>query len=338
MHLTFLLTSSLLALTAAQAPPAPTTGAPPRPRFDPGPDGNCQTGNYTLRNPARWRTDIGNDHLPVDINPNVHDWVLQNNVNGVNVDGTQWRDVYPKPNEFGEVTFVNTFRSSVIIACGTLNHNRNLPSHSGVVKVSHSRYIKYGRLTARFAASDLSGIVTTFITMSDRKDEIDWETVGKDKVNAQTNIFYKGIEGNHGIHGGVHPVRGGGIGTMHTYVIDWTRKAITFSIDGTVVRTVAVGSLDRSAVNLPAGENWYPSTPSLVQLSVWDRSQPQADSWAGNANWGPGVQATATFDWLHVQCYDENDLPVERFGSVQPNVTATPSATTSAAAPVRTNP
>ena len=33
-------------------------------------------------------------------------------------------------------------------------------------------------------------------------------------------------------------------------------------------------------------------------------------------NW-PNDQATAKFSWLHIQCYDDNDRPVARFGNMQ---------------------
>jgi beta-glucanase (GH16 family) len=58
-------------------------------------------------------------------------------------------------------------------------------------RISTTRYILYGRLTARIKTSTVPGLVTTFITMSDRKDEIDWEIVGGDSTTAQSNIFYK---------------------------------------------------------------------------------------------------------------------------------------------------
>jgi len=37
------------------------------------------------------------------------------------------------------------------------------------------------------------GVVTAFITMSDDKDEIDWEWPGATTTSAQTNLFWKGV-------------------------------------------------------------------------------------------------------------------------------------------------
>lgn len=41
--------------------------------------------------------------------------------------------------------------------------------------------------------SKWAGVVSAAITMSDVKDEIDWEWTGTDTSNAQTNIWFLGI-------------------------------------------------------------------------------------------------------------------------------------------------
>lgn len=38
-----------------------------------------------------------------------------------------------------------------------------------------------------------NGVVTAFITMSDIKDEIDWEFPGSATTEAQTNFFWQGV-------------------------------------------------------------------------------------------------------------------------------------------------
>lgn len=37
-----------------------------------------------------------------------------------------------------------------------------------------------------------AGVVTAFITMSDVKDEIDWEFPGNDTTHGQSNLFWQG--------------------------------------------------------------------------------------------------------------------------------------------------
>jgi hypothetical protein len=66
--------------------------------------------------------------------------------------------------------------------------------NSGIgARLSTTRYLQYARITARMNAVAVPGVVTTFITMSPRKDEIDWEFVGGETTSGQTNVFYKGM-------------------------------------------------------------------------------------------------------------------------------------------------
>lgn len=144
--------------------------------------------------------------------------------------------------------------------------------------------------------------------MSERGDEIDWETVGKDAQSIQTNIFYKGII-ERGVHGGVHKVAD--ISKPHEYELDWKRTGLTFAIDGVVVRNVTPTSENRVSKMVPVGENWYPTTASLVQVSIWD--SPSTDWSGGPINWNSLDAVSASFEWVKVQCYDENDRPVGAF-------------------------
>lgn len=74
-------------------------------------------------------------------------------------------------------------------------------------RISTTRFMLYGKITAVLRAPAVPGVVTTFITMgpnlpdpeldlskTDKQggDEIDWEIVGGDKFNVQSNIFYRG--------------------------------------------------------------------------------------------------------------------------------------------------
>jgi beta-glucanase (GH16 family) len=193
----------------------------------------------------------------------------------------------------------------------------------------------YGKFTARLKASAIGGVVTTFITMSDRKDEIDWEIVGGDRTHAQSNVFYKGIA-EYGVHGGTHAVNGG-VDTYHTYTIDWKSDSLTFSIDGTVVRTYLN---DANAVSplTPKGEHWFPSTASQIQFSVWDGCK---DGNAGTCSWSGGPVAwssnafVSSFDYVDIQCYDDKNLAVTKWPASSPSrQDADPTQPTAAAGPL----
>lgn len=60
-------------------------------------------------------------------------------------------------------------------------------------KLSSTRYVHYGTITAKLKTAKWPGIVTAFITMSDVKDEIDWEWTGADVTEAQSNLFWQGF-------------------------------------------------------------------------------------------------------------------------------------------------
>lgn len=61
--------------------------------------------------------------------------------------------------------------------------------------------------------------------------------MGKNVTEAQSNVFYKGIE-EFGVHGGNHSVPSG-ISQSHVYSMDWRSDYITWAIDGNPVRTLA---------------------------------------------------------------------------------------------------
>ncbi|KAJ3275680.1 hypothetical protein HK104_003859 [Borealophlyctis nickersoniae] len=273
-------------------------------KFEPGPNGNCVSGNYSMNNRAKWTQAIGRSFLPPETDPTKHDFIVFNNLAGFS-----WGD------------------DGVSL---TLNAKNKA---SAAVQASHTRYVKYAKISARMTASTLPGVVTTFITMSPQKDEIDWETVGKDTKNIQSNVFYRGIEGNVGMHGGVHPVPGD-IGDFHTYEIDWKHNSIAWIVDGQIVRNITKTSENAKAKNLPAGQNWFPTTPSMIQFSIWDYGSTDPNSWSGATTWGPTTSTTAKFEWINIQCYDDNDKPVERFGEAPKQ--SIPPSTAGGAAPTDT--
>lgn len=68
-----------------------------------------------------------------------------------------------------------------------------LTEAAGGTKVSSTRYVHYGTITTRLKTGRWGGVVTAFITMSNIKDEIDWEFPGAKTTQGQTNFFWEGI-------------------------------------------------------------------------------------------------------------------------------------------------
>lgn len=65
------------------------------------------------------------------------------------------------------------------------------PDSVGTVLAS-AAYVWYGKVSATMKSSRGTGVVTSFILLSDVKDEIDYEFVGVELDNAQSNYYFQG--------------------------------------------------------------------------------------------------------------------------------------------------
>ena len=67
------------------------------------------------------------------------------------------------------------------------------PSTVGTLLTS-TKYVWYGKVCATLTTSQGAGVVTAFILMSDVKDEIDFEFIGADTQNVQSNYYWQGVD------------------------------------------------------------------------------------------------------------------------------------------------
>ncbi|KAF8583269.1 glycoside hydrolase family 16 protein [Ramaria rubella] len=203
----------------------------------------CQSGTYTFANNSRI---ISNATL-FDGNTTEYDWTVdKGNILNTNQNG----------GELG-LTLTQT---------------------NGGTRISSTRYIHYGTVTTRMKTGRWGGVVTAFITMSNAKDEIDWEFPSNATTEGQTNFYWLGVPNYN---------NGQTIGNLtdtfanyHDYTIDWQPDTLTFLIDGKVDRTVSKSDM----------KDAYPSTPARVQISIWpagiNTSAPGTIQWAGGMiNW-----------------------------------------------------
>ncbi|EXJ93004.1 hypothetical protein A1O3_01560 [Capronia epimyces CBS 606.96] len=141
--------------------------------------------------------------------------------------------------------------------------------------ISSKWYIMFGHVDYVIKAAPGTGIVSAAILQSDCLDEIDWEWLGGDNTQAQSNYFGKGIT-TTGYNRGAFHGAADNHDTFHTYSIDWTADQIVWSIDGTTVRAMTQDQ---------AESGQYPQTPMYVKLGAWaggDPSNPQGTiEWAG---------------------------------------------------------
>jgi len=160
-----------------------------------------------------------------------------------------------------------------------------LTETNGGTRLSSTKYVYYGTITARLKTGRWGGVVTAFITMSDIKDEIDWEFPGNITTTAQSNYFWQGVIPDK-TQGQTHTGLTDTYSNYHDYTIDWQPDQLTWLIDGQAVRT-----LKQSDTIGSDGVPHYPSTPSRIQLSLWPAGiagTPKGTvTWAGGMiNWG----------------------------------------------------
>ncbi|KAM7198501.1 concanavalin A-like lectin/glucanase domain containing protein [Rhypophila sp. PSN 637] len=136
-------------------------------------------------------------------------------------------------------------------------------------------YFFWGRAEIWMKASHGRGIVSSIMFLSDDLDEIDWEFLGGDTVNATTNYFGKGHP--NFTNGKYHPV-GGVQDDYHNYTIHWTKDALNFYVNNVPVRTLLPKDANNSL--------YYPQTPMRVYLGVWAGGDPRLPE--GTREWAGG--------------------------------------------------
>lgn len=137
-----------------------------------------------------------------------------------------------------------------------------MPNGSTGTVVSSTQYFLYGKVGATMKSSHDRGVITAFITFSDVQDEIDYEFLGYNLTNPQSNYYAKGILNYTN-------VRNSSVSNTftdwHHYEIDWQEKEIQWLIDGNVVRTLKRDDTWNSTTD----RYDFPQTPSRIQFSLW---------------------------------------------------------------------
>ncbi|OAA63816.1 cell wall glucanase [Cordyceps fumosorosea ARSEF 2679] len=134
-------------------------------------------------------------------------------------------------------------------------------------------YIFFGHVEIQLQAAEGKGIITSLVLLSDDLDEIDFETVGADNKQIQSNYFSKGDTTTYD-RGGFHAVDSP-LTKTHTYAFDWTAEKVEWFIDGKSVRTLKASDV---------GEK-FPQSPMQVKVGAWvagyDGNAKGTIEWAG---------------------------------------------------------
>ncbi|KAI9303695.1 concanavalin A-like lectin/glucanase domain-containing protein [Cunninghamella echinulata] len=149
--------------------------------------------------------------------------------------------------------------------------------------LNYTTYLQYGTFAATMKTTNVGGAITAFIGIANGGDEIDYEILGGNKDNIQSNYFY-GKNIVYGANGAVNKIPSGAKPSTgyHNYKITWTPSKITWLIDNKVVRTK-----ERSATKNKKNQYEYPTQPLRIQLGLWDGSTaPWTANWAnGPIDW-----------------------------------------------------
>jgi hypothetical protein len=154
--------------------------------------------------------------------------------------------------------------------------------------MSSTKYIMFGKVTIEAMASAGTGIVSSFILESDDLDEIDWEWLGADDKQVESNFFGKGNTTTYD-RAIYHPVNDP-IGTMTTYIIDWTKDSVKWYIQAPNAAPILVRTLNYGDALALGGKN-YPQTPMRVKMGSWIGCADAAaasPATAGTCSWAGG--------------------------------------------------
>ncbi|KAF2640047.1 hypothetical protein P280DRAFT_401497, partial [Massarina eburnea CBS 473.64] len=135
-------------------------------------------------------------------------------------------------------------------------------------------YIMFGQVDVELETAPGAGIVSSFVLQSDCLDEIDWEWLGADNAQAQSNYFGKGQTTTY--NRGAFHANTNNQNTFQKYTIIWTSEQIVWQINGVTVRTLKPADSD----------NQYPQTPMQIKIGAWSGGD-SANS-AGTISWARG--------------------------------------------------
>ncbi|KAK7712081.1 transglycosylase [Botryosphaeria dothidea] len=169
----------------------------------------------------------------------------------------------------------DSFNSDGPVSYGSDGATFTITKSGDSPKISSKWYIMFGKVEFSMKASTGTGIVSSAILQSDDLDEIDWEWLGSDPDEVQTNYFGKGQTTTYN-RGAFHSDPGSQTG-FKTYTIEWTSEELVWQIDGVTVR--ALKPADASGQ--------YPQSPMQIKIGSWAGGDTSLNS-PGTVEWARG--------------------------------------------------
>lgn len=166
---------------------------------------------------------------------------------------------------------------NAVVTGGILNLSvtKSASGYLGGEYQSYDRY-SYGYYSVSMKAASCSGVVSSFFTYTNNRDEIDIEFLGKDTTKVQFNYFVKGVGG----HEYLYELGFDASKEFHEYGFDWQRGSITWYVDGKAVYSV-YGDM--------------PNTEMKIMMNAWNGIG--VDDWLGPLD-ESRLPATGQYQWV----------------------------------------
>ncbi|KAI0009177.1 concanavalin A-like lectin/glucanase domain-containing protein [Xylariaceae sp. FL0662B] len=204
----------------------------------------------------------------------------------ITVDFSKGENKFFKEADYTKLTYNNEG------AVFTIKTEKDAPT------ITSTQYLFFGKVDVKLKASTGQGVVTSFVLQSDDLDEIDWEWLGGDTTQVQSNYFGKGDTTTYD-RGAYHNVNNPQTET-HTYTVDWTKDYVRWLIDGNQVRELKYADAK--------GGSRFPQTPMQVKLGTWVAGRSDAPEgtvqWAGGKTDFSQAPFVATYEQITIQNYN----------------------------------
>ncbi|KAI1387274.1 glycoside hydrolase family 16 protein [Hypoxylon trugodes] len=183
----------------------------------------------------------------------------------------------------------------------TINKETDAPT------ITSNKYIFFGKVDVEVQVAPGTGIVTSFVLQSDDLDEIDWEWLGGDKAQAQTNYFGKGDTTTYD-RGAYHPVANPQ-DQVYKYSVEWTKDHVVWLINDKQVRELKYADAK--------GGTRFPQTPMQIKLGTWVAGRSDAPEgtvqWAGGKTDFSQAPFVAHYKSITIQDYSNGVKNAEKY-------------------------
>lgn len=149
--------------------------------------------------------------------------------------------------------------------------------------VESSDYFFFGMVEVKMKAAPGAGVVSSIVMESDALDEVDWEFIGGENYRVQSNYFGKGDTSSYDRM--VYVPATDNQATAHTYTVNWTSAAITWSVDGVIARTLLYKDAQ--------GGTRFPQTPMKLKVGAWVGGDASTNA-EGTVEWAMGGKSGST--------------------------------------------